>query len=74
MRWLKKSYARRPVLTSWVLLAAAMLILLTLFSLDAGLAPREYLTMAVATLALAWLCVWIVFLDHPGNPGDGSTV
>lgn len=65
MEWLRRSYARRPVLTSWALLAAGMLLLLTLFSLDAGLAPRELAAMAVATVALAWLCVWIVFLERP---------
>ncbi len=64
-RW----YVRRPFLTSWLLLAAGMVLLMTLFSLDAGLTSREYTAIAVATVALAWLCVWIVFLeeDEPGN-------
>ena len=62
-------YDRRPFLTSWLLLAAGMVTLMTLFSLDAGLAPREYAAIAAATVGLAWLCVWIVFLEEqePGN-------
>ena len=64
---LRRWYARKPRLTSWALLAAGMLALLTLFSLDAGLALREFLSMACATLLLAWLCVWIVFADAPDD-------
>ncbi len=65
MQRVRRWYARRPRLTSWCFLAAGMLLLLMLFSLDAGLAPRELLVMAGATLLLAWLCVWVVFMERP---------
>jgi hypothetical protein len=61
-------YARRPRLVSWALLAAGMVILLTLFSQGAGLEPRNYAALVVATLALAWLCVWIIALEEDEAP------
>jgi hypothetical protein len=69
LRLIARWYGRRPFLTSWLLLSAGMLLLMTLFSLDAGLTLRQYAAIAAATVGFAWLCVWIVFLEEqePGN-------
>ena len=57
-------YAARPRLTSWALLALAMEILMTLFSWGTGVVFRQWIALAGATLLLAWLCVWVTFLEE----------
>ena len=59
-------YARRPFLVTWLVLAAGMVAMLLLFSRDAGLTPRQAATLVVVTAGCAWLCTWIIFLEHAG--------
>ena len=63
VRWLRRSYEARPLLTGWAVLATGMLLMLTLFSLDAGLTIRQFAAVSVATLLLAWLCAWVITLE-----------
>jgi hypothetical protein len=62
-RLVNRWYRCRPFLTSWVLLATGMVVLMTLFAFDAGLTLRQHVTLAVITVGLAWLCVWIISLE-----------
>jgi hypothetical protein len=56
-------YSARPRLTSWLLLAVAMEILMTLFSWGTGVLFRQWIALFGATILLAWLCVWVIFLE-----------
>jgi len=40
-----------------------MLVMLTVFSVDAGLTPRQFAAVAGATLLMAWLCAWVITLE-----------
>jgi hypothetical protein len=71
LRWMRAAGARHPFRTAWLALAAGMLIVLALFSRGAGLTLRQQLFLATATVVLAWLCTWIIFLEHD-DPADTS--
>lgn len=47
----------------WAVLAVGMLLMLAVFSVDAGLTPRQFAAVAGATLLLAWLCAWVITLE-----------
>ena len=66
---LRRAYSRRPRLTSSVLLGAAMVALMTAFSTGSGLGMRQWVALAGATLATAWLAVWIVFQEEDEASG-----
>ncbi|MBM4418072.1 MAG: hypothetical protein FJ033_07145 [Chloroflexi bacterium] len=51
---------RHPLLTSWAVLAIAMVALLVYTSRDVGLLPSQLAAMIVATVLLAGACVWII--------------
>src|SRR5688572_14625548 len=65
---LARTHGRRPRLVSWALLGGAMVVMMTLFSWGVGLAFRQWLALAGATLLTAWIAVWIVFQE--GDGGD----
>jgi hypothetical protein len=41
-----------------------MEIMMTLFSWGTGVAFRQWIALSGATLLLAWLCVWVTFLEE----------
>ncbi len=51
---------RHPYLTAFALLAAAMQVILYFATRTVSLAPTQYAAIAVATIGLAALCVWII--------------
>ena len=57
------TYARRPRLVSWLVLAIGMTFMMTFFSWETGLVFRQWIALVVATLVLAWLCVLVTFLE-----------
>ena len=63
VRRLRGWYQRRPLLVGWAILASGMLVMLTVFSVDAGLTPRQFVAVAGATLLMAWLCAWVITLE-----------
>ncbi len=67
--WLRAAGARHPFCMAWLALAAGMLVILALFSRGAGLTMRQQLFLAAATVVLAWLCTWIIFLEHDDPAG-----
>ena len=66
---LERAHGRRPRLVSWLLLGGAMVLMMTAFSWGVGLAFRQWLALAGATLLTAWLSVWIVF-QEAGEAGE----
>ncbi len=67
--WIRAAGARHPFRTAWLVLTAGMLVILALFSRGAGLTVRQQLFLAAATVVLAWLCTWIIFLEHDDPAG-----
>jgi hypothetical protein len=56
-------FDRHPLIVAWVALAIGMVAILLYTSRDVGLQPSQTLVMAVATIALAGACVWIISWD-----------
>jgi hypothetical protein len=54
---------------AWLLLGATMVLMMTAFSWGVGLAFRQWLALAGATLLTAWLAVWIVFQEADERAG-----
>ena len=54
---------QHPQLTSWVVLAVGMVIILIWAAKDVGLLPGQWAALIVATILLAGLCVWIIGWD-----------
>jgi len=46
-----------------------MVALMTAFSTGSGLGMRQWVALAGATLATAWLAVWIVFQEEDEASG-----
>jgi hypothetical protein len=51
---------RHPRLTTWIVLAIGMVIIVILSAKDVGLLPAQMLALIIATIGLAGLCVWII--------------
>jgi hypothetical protein len=62
-----------PDLTTWLVLAAGMVAVLIWSAQDVGLNPLQWFWLAVATVAVAGLCAWIISweADSPDEV-DGS--
>jgi amino acid permease len=52
--------SRHPRIVAWIALAIGMVIILLWAAKDVGLLPTQLLALAVATVVLAGLCVWII--------------
>lgn len=51
---------QHPRLVAWIVLAIGMVIILLWAAKDVGLLPTQLLALAIATVILAGLCVWII--------------
>ncbi len=51
---------QHPRIVAWIALAIGMVIILLWAAKDVGLLPTQLLALAVATVVLAGLCVWII--------------
>jgi len=57
---LKKFANEHPVLTSWVVLAIGMVIILIWSAKDVGFTPTQWLALIITTILLAGASVWII--------------
>jgi hypothetical protein len=60
MSTLKRLGNEHPNLVSFALLTVGMWIILYLSARHVGFTPGQWLALAVATMVLAALCVWII--------------
>ena len=60
MKTLKAFVDRHPQLTAWFVLAVGMVVILLWSAKGVGLLPAQMLALAVATVLVAGLCVWII--------------
>ncbi|MCX6024420.1 MAG: hypothetical protein NTZ05_22360 [Chloroflexi bacterium] len=56
----RNTIERHPHLTAWAALAAGMVVVLLAALRDVALRPAQVGVLAVSTVALAGLCVWII--------------
>ena len=63
MQKIRGLFDDHPRMMSWLVLAVAMLIIFFVATRGVDLKPAQRAAMAVATVVLAGLCVWIVFWD-----------
>ena len=60
MEQLKKFASKHPQITSWIVLAIGMVIILIWSAKDVGFTPSQWSAVIVTTILLAGACVWII--------------
>ncbi len=60
MERIKQFAAAHPQITSWVVLAIGMVIILVWSAKDVGFTPSQWAALIVTTILLAGACVWII--------------
>lgn len=57
---LKAFAEKRPQITSWIVLAIGMVLILVWSAWDVGFEPQQWAALIITTILLAGLCVWII--------------
>lgn len=57
---LKKFAGDHPQITSWIVLAIGMVIILVWSAREVGFTPGQWTALVVTTILLAGACVWII--------------
>jgi protein-S-isoprenylcysteine O-methyltransferase Ste14 len=60
MEKIKQFISVHPQLTSWIVLALGMVIILVVSARDVGLLVGQWVALIIATIAVAGLAVWII--------------
>ncbi|MEJ5309170.1 MAG: hypothetical protein WHX52_05330 [Anaerolineae bacterium] len=60
MEKVKQFVKAHPQLTSWIVLAIGMVIILVWSARDVGLLAGQWAALIIATIAVAGLAVWII--------------
>lgn len=60
MEKIKQWVSAHPQLTSWIVLAVGMVIILVWSARDVGLLAGQWIALMIATIAVAGLAVWII--------------
>jgi hypothetical protein len=67
MNQLRNFWTGHPALSSWVLLAVGMVVIVVLAARNVGFTPSQWAAVIVATILLAGLCVWIISWEDDGK-------
>ena len=74
MNQLKQFAGNHPQITSWVILAIGMVIILIWSAQDVGFTPQQWTAIIITTILLAGACVWIIGWgddeDEEGEAGN----
>ncbi len=57
---IKQFSDEHPQITSWIVLAIGMVIILVWSAWDVGFEPRQWTALVITTILLAGTCVWII--------------
>ncbi|MCL4300879.1 MAG: hypothetical protein KJ077_34400 [Anaerolineae bacterium] len=57
---LKKFASDHPQITSWIVLAIGMVIILVWSAREVGFTPGQWTALVITTILLAGACVWII--------------
>jgi hypothetical protein len=60
MQAIKKFAVNHPQITSWIVLAMGMIIILVWSARDVGFTPSQWAALIITTILLAGACVWII--------------
>jgi hypothetical protein len=60
MEAIKKFAVNHPQITSWIVLAIGMVIILVWSAKDVGFTSSQWAALIVTTILLAGACVWII--------------
>ena len=60
MENIKQFAAEHPQITSWIVLAFGMVIILVFSAKDVGFTLSQWAALIVTTILLAGACVWII--------------
>lgn len=60
MEAIKKFAVNHPQITSWIVLAFGMVIILVWSARDVGFTTSQWAALIVTTILLAGACVWII--------------
>ena len=60
MEAIKKFAGNHPQITSWVVLAIGMVIILIWSARDVGFTGSQWVALIITTILLAGACVWII--------------
>ena len=57
---IKKFAGDHPQITSWIVLAIGMVIILVWSAREVGFTPGQWTALVITTILLAGACVWII--------------
>ena len=57
---IKKFAVSHPQITSWIVLAVGMIIILVWSASDVGFTTSQWVALIITTILLAGACVWII--------------
>lgn len=60
MEAIKKFAGNHPQITSWIVLAIGMVIILVWSARDVGFTSGQWVALIITTILLAGACVWII--------------
>ncbi|MFC1974998.1 hypothetical protein ACFLXQ_01205 [Chloroflexota bacterium] len=72
MEAIKKFTVNHPQLTSWVVLALGMVIILIWSARDVGFTTSQWAALVVTTILLAGACVWIIGWEDDEGEEEGT--
>jgi hypothetical protein len=72
MEAIKKFTANHPQLTSWIVLAIGMVIILVWSARDVGFTTSQWAALVVTTILLAGACVWIIGWEDDEDEEEGT--
>ncbi len=72
MEKVKELFEAHPQISSWIVLALGMVIILVWSAWDVGLTAGQWAALVVATIAVAGLSVWIIGYEDEDEPEEPS--
>ena len=70
MDGIKKFAGNHPQITSWIILAIGMVIILIWSARDVGFTTGQWAALIVTTILLAGACVWIIGWEDDEDEDD----
>ena len=71
MEAIKKFVGTHPQITSWIVLAIGMVIILVWSARDVGFTGSQWIALVITTILLAGACVWIIGWEDDEEEKDG---
>ncbi|MDH3676501.1 MAG: hypothetical protein OES12_13480 [Anaerolineae bacterium] len=69
MESIKKFAVKHPQITSWIVLAIGMIIILVWSASNVGFTTSQWVALIITTILLAGACVWIIGWEDDDGEG-----